>query len=91
MHKNEVGDGEYEDHGSRRCYSKVIMTEQTVYDTVDTCDHSYDQQCTTSYVTKYSPYQQQECKTQYKKNCYIQSGKKRVKQTVEVLQTTSQL
>ena len=33
---------EFEDHGSRRCYKKLLIEEKVVYDTVDTCNHSYD-------------------------------------------------
>ena len=42
---NEVDDSvtaQYEDHGSRRCYRKVIMVEEMKFDEVNTCNHSYD-------------------------------------------------
>ena len=34
----------FEDHGSRRCYKKVVMVEEMKFDTVETCNHSYDQE-----------------------------------------------
>ena len=30
-----------EDHGSRRCYKKVVMVEEMKFDTVETCNHNY--------------------------------------------------
>ena len=42
------------------------------------------QRCHTTYVTKYEPYQEEECKTQYKKSCYIISQKQTVQERVEV-------
>ena len=34
----------FEDHGSRRCYKKVVMVDEMKFDTVETCNHSYDQE-----------------------------------------------
>ena len=35
--------------------------EETQYDEVVTCDHSYNRRCHTSYVTSYISTQQEEC------------------------------
>ena len=35
----------------RKCIDKVELVEETEYDTVVTCDHSYDKRCHTSYTT----------------------------------------
>ena len=40
---------------------EVMMVEETEYDEVVTCDHSYDRRCHTSYVTSYVSTQQEEC------------------------------
>ena len=37
----------------KRCVDKVEMTEETEYDDVVQCDHSYDRRCHTTYVTQY--------------------------------------
>jgi hypothetical protein len=36
---------------------KVEMVEETEYDDVMTCDHSYDRRCHTSYTTTYEAQQ----------------------------------
>merc|ERR1711937_885887 len=37
----------------KRCINKVEMVEETEYDEVEQCDHSYDRRCHTTYVTNY--------------------------------------
>merc|ERR1711936_787907 len=37
----------------KRCIDKVEMIEETEYDEVVQCDHSYDRRCHTTYVTQY--------------------------------------
>ena len=77
-----------EDAGNgRKCLDKVIMTEETVYDEVITCDHSYDKRCHTSYVTNYESQQEQECEEHYKKSCYINYEPLAYNETVEVCRT----
>ena len=44
-----------------------MMVEETEYDEVVTCDHSYDQRCHTSYVTSYVSQQQEECDENFRK------------------------
>ena len=59
----------------RRCIDKVEEVEETEYDEVVQCDHSYDTRCTTSYKTTYSAQQEEECDETYKKNCFIEYSK----------------
>ena len=40
---------------------KVMMTEETVYDDVIECHHSYDSKCHTTYKTIYDPQQVWKC------------------------------
>merc|ERR1712126_706545 len=37
----------------KRCIDKVEMVQETEYDEVVQCDHTYDRRCHTSYVTQY--------------------------------------
>merc|ERR1739845_338757 len=55
----------------RRCIDKVEMVEETVYDEVVQCDHSYDRRCHTTYVTHYVSTQEEECEENFRKNCFI--------------------
>jgi len=87
---NTVGEVAAEDEdiaSGRKCIDKVIMTEETVYDEVITCDHSYDKRCHTSYVTNYESQQEEECKENFKKSCYIDYEPLAYNETVEVCRT----
>merc|ERR1740137_395314 len=75
------------DSSGRRCVDKVMMREETEYDEILTCDHSYDERCHTSYVTKYEPHQEQECDENFRKVCTIDYEKKAVHEVVEVCTT----
>jgi len=75
-----------EDDG-RRCIKKVMMIEETEYEEVLTCDHSYDNRCHTSYVTKYEPHQEEECEEKFKKTCFIDYEQKAYSETVQVCTT----
>ena len=44
-----------------------MIVEETVYDEVVTCDHSYDKRCHTSYVTSFVSVQEEECDENFKK------------------------
>merc|ERR1711892_1213421 len=44
----------------KKCIDKVEMVEETEYDDVVQCDHSYDKRCHTTYVTNYEPQQVEE-------------------------------
>merc|ERR1711936_925827 len=72
------------DASGRRCVDKVMMREETEYDEVLTCDHSYDRRCHTSYVTKYEPHQEQECDEKFRKVCTIDYEQKALHEVVEV-------
>ena len=36
------------------------------------CDHSYDRRCPTTYVTQYESQQEEECKENFRNNCFIE-------------------
>ena len=44
-----------------------MLREETEYDEILTCDHSYDNRCHTSYVTRYEPVQEQHCDEKFRK------------------------
>merc|ERR1712168_564768 len=43
-----------------RCIDKVVMVEETEYDDVIECKHSYSQKCHTTYTTDFEPQQEEE-------------------------------
>merc|ERR1711931_16433 len=53
----------------KRCIDKVEMVEETEYDDVVQCDHSYDKRCHTTYVTNYESQQEEDCEENFRKNC----------------------
>merc|ERR1712212_996431 len=55
----------------KRCIDKVEMVEETEYDDVVQCDHSYDRRCHTTYVTNYESQQEEDCEENFRKNCFI--------------------
>ena len=63
------------------------MVEETVYDEVVTCDHSYDKRCHTSYVTQYQAQQEEECEENYRKVCLIDYEDLAYNSTVEICTT----
>merc|ERR1712002_1080946 len=71
----------------RRCIDKVDMVEETEYDDVVQCDHSYDRRCHTTYVTNYESQQEEECEENFRKNCFINYEKIAFNETVEVCRT----
>merc|ERR1712228_1171228 len=56
----------------KRCIDKVEMVEETEYDDVVQCDHSYDKRCHTTYTTNYESQQEEECEENFRKNCFIE-------------------
>ena len=56
----------------KRCIDKVEMVEETEYDDVVLCDHSYDKRCHTTYVTNYDSQQEEECEENFRKTCFIE-------------------
>jgi len=55
----------------KKCIDKVEMVEETEYDDVVQCDHSYDKRCHVSYITNYVSQQEVECEENFVKNCFI--------------------
>merc|ERR1711997_370563 len=55
-----------------RCIDKGIMVQETEYDDVITCKHSYSEKCHTTYTTDYQPQQEEKCEENFKKNCFIE-------------------
>ena len=53
---DQIRDQEPDEEG-RKCVKKVMMREETVYEEVMTCHHSYDERCHDSYITTYEPHQ----------------------------------
>ena len=49
-----------------------MTEEETEYDEVYECSHSYNTRCTTSYTTTYEAQQEEECEDNYKKSCFIE-------------------
>jgi len=58
-----------------RCIDKVVMVEETEYDDVIECKHSYSQKCHTTYTTDFEPQQEEECEENFIKNCFIEYKK----------------
>jgi len=73
--------------GDRKCIDKVMMLEETVYDEIITCDHSYDKRCHTSYITNYESQQEEECEENFKKICMINYEDLAYNSTVEICRT----
>merc|ERR1712183_1238309 len=71
----------------KRCIDKVEMIEETEYDDVVQCDHSYDRRCHTTYVTQYESQQEEECEENFRKNCFIDYEKVAFNETVEICRT----
>ena len=55
-----------------RCIDKVVMVEETEYDDVVICKHSYSEKCHTTYITDFRPQQQEECEENFVKKCFIE-------------------
>lgn len=58
-----------------RCIDKVVMVEETEYDDVIECKHSYTEKCHTTYTTDFEPQQEEECEENFIKNCFIEYKK----------------
>merc|ERR1711887_460000 len=73
-------------HGNKgeKCIDKVEMVEETEYDDVIQCDHSYDKRCHTTYVTNYASQQEEECEENFRKSCFIEYEQIAIKETVNV-------
>merc|ERR1719153_1942231 len=71
----------------KKCIDKVEMVEETEYDDVVQCDHSYDKRCHTTYVTNYVSQQEEECEENFRKNCFIEYEKIAFDESVSVCRT----
>jgi len=71
----------------KRCIDKVEMVEETEYDDVVQCDHSYDKRCHTTYVTNYESQQEEECEENFRKSCFIEYEQIAFNETVAVCRT----
>merc|ERR1711922_88630 len=68
----------------KKCIDKVEMVEETEYDEVEQCDHSYDKRCHTTYVTNYEAQQEEECNENFRKSCFIDYAKIAFDEVVEI-------
>merc|ERR1712106_32804 len=71
----------------KKCIDKVEMVEETEYDDVVQCDHSYDKRCHTTYVTNYESQQEEECEENYRKSCFIEYETIAFNETVQLCRT----
>merc|ERR1712021_96233 len=71
----------------KKCIDKVEMVEETEYDDVVTCDHSYDKRCHTTYVTNFESQQEEECEENFRKSCFIEYSQIAFNETVQVCRT----
>merc|ERR1712112_189903 len=71
----------------KRCIDKVEMVEETEYDDVIQCDHSYDKRCHTTYVTNYESQQEEECEENFRKNCFIEYEQIAFNETANICRT----
>ena len=55
-----------------RCIDKVVIVEETRYDDVIECKHSYMEKCHTTYITDFKPQQEEVCEENFVKNCFIE-------------------
>jgi len=70
-----------------RCIDKVVMVEETEYDDVIECKHSYSQKCHTTYTTDFEPQQEEECEENFIKNCFIDYKKVASDETIKFCNT----
>merc|ERR1712193_273210 len=71
----------------KKCIDKVEMVEETEYDDVVQCDHSYDKRCHTTYVTNFESQQEEECEENFRKSCFIEYSKIAFDETVQIRRT----
>ena len=65
---NEIAaQGEVDTATGKKCVKKVMMREETRYEEVMTCNHSYDERCHTSFVTSFQPHQEEDCEEKFRK------------------------
>ena len=54
-----------------KCVKKLMQVEETVYDNVIKCTHSFAEKCHNTFITDYAPTQEEKCSTSFEKNCQI--------------------
>jgi len=70
-----------------RCIDKVVMVEETEYDDIVTCKHSYSEKCHTTYTTDFEPQQEEYCEENFIKECFIEYKKTASDEKVEFCHT----
>merc|ERR1711936_535991 len=70
-----------------RCIDKVVMQEETEYDDVITCKHSYSEKCHTTYTTDFEPQQEEECEETFTKSCFIEYKKAASEEAIKFCHT----
>jgi len=70
-----------------RCIDKVVMVEETEYDDIIECKHSYSQKCHTTYTTDFEPQQEEECEENFIKSCFIDYKKVASEETIQFCHT----
>merc|ERR1712126_684153 len=70
-----------------RCIDKVVMVEETEYDDVVTCKHSYSEKCHTTYTTDFEPQQEEDCEENFVKSCFIDYKKVASDETIKLCNT----
>merc|ERR1719233_912011 len=66
-----------------RCINKVMQVEETVYDKVIKCQHTFTEKCHDTFITDYVPTQERKCETSFSKNCHITYKPMMFEETVE--------
>jgi len=75
------------DRNGKKCIDKVEMVEETEYDDVVQCDHSYDRRCHQTYVTQYESQQEEECVENFRKSCFIEYEQIAFNETATICRT----
>ena len=63
------------------------MVEETEYDDIIECKHSYSQKCHTTYTTDFEPQQEEECEENFIKSCFIDYKKVASEETIQFCHT----
>lgn len=64
------------------------MVEETEYDDVITCKHSYSEKCHTTYKTDFEPQQEEDCEENFVKSCFIEYRKVASEETITFCHTS---
>ena len=63
------------------------MVQETEYDDVITCKHSYSEKCHTTYTTDFEPQQEEECSENFLKHCHIDFKPRATEENVQYCYT----